>query len=554
VFSYDVASRILSGFTDQIKAVINVIKGLSPEKVGGDLLGTIFHDLAPFQVRKTVATFYTNVLAAELLAWLSIDNHDSKVADFAVGSGGLLVAAYRRKRHLLEKEGKFSEADHRRFVENELLGVDVMPFAANVVACHLALQSPEYFTNKVNVAIWDSTELEPGRTIPSIAGLKFVFKGQTGLEMYLKPSEKAKGVVSLTGEIPEEISLEKYDVIIMNPPFTRHERIPEDYKALLFDRFKDYTDYLHGQMSYFGYFILLVDRFLKDNGRIALVLPATALHVRSAEGLRKLWSEKYHVEYIITTWHRLAFSESVVFREILLVAKRTKASSDAITKVCVLKKLPDKLSKAREIADKIKDLKHDYEDYEIAVKIHPYSKLTGDTTDWHKYISISNLKLVDLLEQLLSSEKLTPLSTLAEAQECDLRHYKFGDFHGFILKDAKRLQRKIDHWFLEKEKTDSIVIRHKKLIHTLEVPLNYLTRALRRFSYVNTIDVTDNSDYLIQYWFDKIPEMARYALSSRELSSLNPEVISSWRNKFERKKKPICCWQEDFTSHPPALA
>jgi len=538
VFSYDVASRILSGFTDQIKAVINVIKGLSPEKVGGDLLGTIFHDLVPFQVRKTVATFYTNVLAAELLAWLSIDNHDSKVADFAVGSGGLLVAAYRRKRHLLEKEGKFSEADHRRFVENELLGVDVMPFAANVVACHLALQSPEYFTNKVNVAIWDSTELEPGRTIPSIAGLKFVFKGQTGLEMYLKPSEKAKGVVSLTGEIPEEISLEKYDVIIMNPPFTRHERIPEDYKALLFDRFKDYTDYLHGQMSYFGYFILLVDRFLKDNGRIALVLPATALHVRSAEGLRKLWSEKYHVEYIITTWHRLAFSESVVFREILLVAKRTKASSDAITKVCVLKKLPDKLSKAREIADKIKDLKHDYEDYEIAVKIHPYSKLTGDTTDWHKYISISNLKLVDLLEQLLSSEKLTPLSTLAEAQECDLRHYKFGDFHGFILKDAKRLQRKIDHWFLEKEKTDSIVIRHKKLIHTLEVPLNYLTRALRRFSYVNTIDVTDNSDYLIQYWFDKIPEMARYALSSRELSSLNPEVISSWRNKFERKKSP----------------
>jgi len=110
----------LSGFTDQIKAIFNVIKGLSPEKVGGDLLGTIFHDLVPFQVRKTVAAFYTNVLAAELLAWLSIDNHDCKVADFAVGSGGLLVAAYRRKRHLLEKEGKFSEVDHRRFVENEI--------------------------------------------------------------------------------------------------------------------------------------------------------------------------------------------------------------------------------------------------------------------------------------------------------------------------------------------------------------------------------------------------------------------------------------------------
>jgi tRNA1(Val) A37 N6-methylase TrmN6 len=550
VFSYDVASRILSGFTDQIKAVINVIKGLSPEKVGGDLLGTIFHDLVPFQVRKTVAAFYTNVLAAELLAWLSIDKYDCKVADFAVGSGGLLVATYRRKRHLLEKERKSSEADHKRFVENELLGIDVMPFAANVAACHLALQSPEYFTNKVNVAIWDSTELEPGRTIPSIAGLKFVFKGQAGLEMYLKPSERVKGVVSLTGEIPEEISLEKYDVVIMNPPFTRHERIPENYKAVLFDRFKDYTDYLHGQMSYFGYFILLADRFLKDDGRMALVLPATALHVKSAEGIRKLWSKKYEVEYIITTWHRLAFSESVVFREILLVAKKTKPSKEAVTKVCVLKKLPDKMSKAREIADKIKNLKNDYEDDEITVKIYPYSKLTAETTDWHKLISLSNLKIAELLDEILSSKKLIPLSQIATAERSDLEHFKFKDFHGFILKDAKRLQRKTDHWFLEKEKTDSIVIRHKKLIHTLEVPLNCLTRALRRFSYVNTIDITDNSDYLIQNWFDRIPEMARYALSSRELSTLNPEVINSWRDKFERKKAHLLLARRLYLSSP----
>jgi hypothetical protein len=57
--------------------------------VRGDLLGTIFHDLIPFETRKSVAAFYTNVLAAELLAWLAIDRPDAKVADFAVGSGGL---------------------------------------------------------------------------------------------------------------------------------------------------------------------------------------------------------------------------------------------------------------------------------------------------------------------------------------------------------------------------------------------------------------------------------------------------------------------------------
>jgi len=142
------------------------------------------------------------------------------------------------------------------------------------------------------------------------------------------------------------------------------------------------------------------------------------------------------------------------------------------------------------------------------------------------------------------------MASLAEAQECDLRHYKFKNFHGFILKDAKRLQRKTDHWFLEKEKSDSIIVRHRELIHTLEVPLNCLTKALRRFSYVDTIDVTENSDYLIQNWFDKIPEMARYTLSSKEISALNSEIINSWKNKFERKKAHLLLARRLYLSSP----
>jgi len=97
----------------------------------------------------------------------------------------------------------------------------------------------------------------PGKSIPSIAGLKFVLKGQSGLDTFLKPEERKKGVVSLTGEIPKEIRLDTYDVTIMNPPSTRQERMPKEYKETLNERFKDYSEYLHGQMGYFGYFVLL---------------------------------------------------------------------------------------------------------------------------------------------------------------------------------------------------------------------------------------------------------------------------------------------------------
>jgi len=539
VFSYDVASRIFPGFRDQIIAVINVIKGLGPEKVGGDLLGTIFHDLVPFEVRKSVAAFYTNVLAAELLAWLSIDKHDAKIADLAVGSGGLLVAAYRRKRHLLEKEREFTSKDHRRFVENELLGIDVMPFAANVAACHLALQSPEYFTNKVNVAIWDSTELEPGKNIPSIAGLKFVLKGQAGLEMFIEPESEAKGAVSLTGRIPEEIKLEKYDGVIMNPPFTRQERIPKEYKVTLNDRFKDYSEYLHGQLGYFGYFIPLADRFLKKNGKMALVLPATVLRIKSCEGIRKLWAKHYHVEHILTTWRRSAFSESVRFREILLIATKCKPPKNAKTIITVFKKLPKTPKEARKIAESIKQTKADWQNEKVTVKVYNYAKLKNDTKNWFKRISVSDLSLIDLMEKLLTSDGLTPLSTIAEAQRIDLEHLKFKDFHGFILHDTSRSRKRNDLYIVDKIEKNQLIAKHMKLGWKIKIPMKVLGRGLRRLSYVKTIDITNNADYLILSYFDQIKDLARPLMNMKELARLNSKIIHAWKIKFESRKSHV---------------
>ncbi|RLE85198.1 MAG: hypothetical protein DRJ41_01675 [Thermoprotei archaeon] len=537
IFSYDVASRIPSGFTKEISTVINAIKAISPEKVGRDLLGTIFHDLVPFEVRKTVAAFYTNVLAAELLAWLSIDRENAKVADLACGSGGLLVAAYRRKRYLLERQGKpFTQDDHKRFVEKELLGIDVMPFAANIAACNLALQSPEFFTNKVNIAIWDSTELRPGRKIPSIAGLRFVFKGQPSLDLFLEPEER--GVVRLAESVPEEVNLERYDVVIMNPPFTRQERIPEEYKRKLQERFSEYREYLHGQLGYYGYFIFLADRFLKENGRIALVLPATVLRVKSCEGVRRLLAKHYHVEHIVTTWQRSAFSESVRFREILLIARKISPSGNLKTTITVLKRLPKDPGEAREIAELLRQAR-DYEDDRLVTKTYVYSRLRDNTRNWFKYIALRDLNLMNILEELLSSEKLVPLSSIAETQRADLEHFKFKDFHGFILYDKSRIQKKYDVWIVDRVKDNSLLIKHVKLNWKIEIPLDHLGRGLRRLSYVTQMDVTEVADYLIIKWFNKIRDMARLLLNVRDLEKMDENIIKSWREKFERKKANI---------------
>lgn len=537
VFSYDVASRIFSGFRDQIRAVINVIQGLGPEKVGGDLLGTIFHDLVPFQVRKNVAAFYTNVLAAELLAWLSVDRYDAKVADLAVGSGGLLVAAYRRKRNLLEKERRFTAEDHRKFAEEQLLGIDVMPFAANVAACHLALQSPEYFTNKVNVAIWDSTELEPGKRIPSIASLKLILKGQAGLDTFIEPKPEAKGVVSLTGEVPEEIKLENYDVVIMNPPFTRQERIPEEYKVMLNDRFKDYKEYLHGQLGYFGYFILLGDRFLKSDGRMALVLPATVLRIRSCEGIRKLWAKRYHLEYVITTWQRSAFSESVRFREILMVARKCKSDKNAKTGIVILKELPRTHKQAREIAELLKRSKGNWENNQLVVKYYNYSRLRRNVENWFKYISISDLDLVDIFEELLKTDKVKKLRLISDF----IRGYELrgGLVTGLIVNSSMdRALKSKDIWILLNEEQKHVKFRHKSLTTLkFEVPKKFLRRTIRRPTSIKTIDVTRELDHvIIKPWdekeFSQLQKIASIKMTSDLMASIRTDVENRMGNLF----------------------
>jgi len=359
IFSYDVASLLPKEFTEEVRTIVNVIQGVSPEKVGSDLLGTIFHDLIPFETRKNVAAFYTNVLAAELLATLSISEPGASVADFAVGSGGLLVAAYRRKKGLIE--GQFTQELHRRFVEKDILGVDVMPFAANIAAGHLALQSPQFFTNKVRIAIWDSTDLSPKRVIPSVADLKGVLSGQMFIDSFSKEFHDKKGAVGISGVASEEIRLSPVDLVIMNPPFTRQERMPEMYKRLLHDRFKEYSEFINGPLGLYGYFVFLADKFLEKGGRAAFVLPAAILRVKSAEGLRKFIAFNYHVEHIITTWYRAAFSEATALREILFVISKYKDPKEPVgvpgslrCTISYLNKLPETLKEARSFAEDIR--------------------------------------------------------------------------------------------------------------------------------------------------------------------------------------------------------
>jgi type I restriction-modification system DNA methylase subunit len=110
-----------------------------------------------------------------------------------------------------------------------------------------------------------------------------IFTNQSAVFWFAENANINKGSLTPEGVGGDAIPLELVDVVIMNPPFTRQERIPEEYKNKLADRFSEYSSVLTGQMGFHGYFLLLADAFLNIDGRLAFVLPATVLRLQSME-------------------------------------------------------------------------------------------------------------------------------------------------------------------------------------------------------------------------------------------------------------------------------
>jgi len=526
-FGFDVASRLPDDATEMVRKAVMVIKALAPQKIGQDVLGKVFHELIPFDIRKAVAAFYTNNEAAEILAQLAIDNPNAKVMDLAVGSGTLLVASYRRKKELLKKtKGAFDFEDHRSFLEEDLTGIDIMPFAAHLAVVHLSLQALIFETERVRIGVWDSTELKPGQVIPAISReLKAAYKRPT-LEMFMKgrPSIKEayveKGAVTLEGIGGEEIPLEKADLVIMNPPFTRQERLPKEYKHVLNSRLKEYQDKLHGRLGLYGYFVFLADRFLKPGGKLAFVLPATILRIASTQGIRDLLTSDYEFEYIITTYQRAAFSEGAQFREILLVARKTPKVKEQPCTVTFLKTLPKDMVAARELADRLGTLKsrlnvgETYDSIDLAVRNISQRELRKNVENLFKFIACEDLRLPDIWDKVREGAhaKLLPFSQtltklgggIEEGARARSHLLRAPIGSTFIVCTPDRAIKRQDLWVV-KNVTSKILTAENLIDHKgVNIPRKCLEYGLRRFSGVDTIDLSEKLDFILIKDFPQI--------------------------------------------------
>jgi tRNA1(Val) A37 N6-methylase TrmN6 len=494
VYCINIADNIPVSATNEINTAITAIRAIQPENLQHDLLGRIFHEFLPFETRKQLGTFYTRPQAAEILAGLAIDRADEKVLDPACGSGTLLVAAYRKK--MLGGKGR----SHRKLVEEEITGVDIMPFAAHLAALNLTMQSPSEPTNKTRIGIGNALTLVKGSEISGLAKWIQTF----GSDVTSADSEKplTKG---------ESFELEPVNVVIMNPPFTRKERLTAQMKGI--------WPSVLGEQNYWAYFVALADLLLRKNGKIAAVLPRDFFRGEYSRKVREFLFKdgKYCLKYVVKTTKDWAFSENALFRDYLIVLQKTDIKPKCAF-VYLKKKLMDiNINDAAGISMSVKLVKEgeSFEDELFFITWKNQSEIVSNWQDLGHLLSFNTN----------SGEKLGMLysDAIKRGGEKLLRFNGTNPhipvFRGltpwvqnllnliFIVRpiSADRIQH--SKLILNSENEQIITCTIKDFGATFDISRKVLERGLKTASYISRLDVESLSDFAIVKPFSGLKEI-----------------------------------------------
>ena len=355
-----------------------------------DLTGRIFQRL--IADRKYLATFYTLPASAALLARLAVAKMEGvdwsdagaigrlRIGDFACGTGALLSAVYEQIAARHERAGGDAAALHKVMMEEALYGCDVMPSAVHITGSTLSGVEPSVLFNSSHLYT-----MPYGRMVDSsvMIGSLELLQSSNVLTLF-NTSDPAMRTGSAGEETAAQIRAEfldeHYDLVIMNPPFTRatnHEGAHADITNPAFAAFDatradqtamgdrvnqlgDDTCY-HGNAGIASAFAALAHKKIKPGGVLALVLPLSAVAGLSWQGFREMIGCYYTDLTVLTIAAAdnddLSFSSDTGLAECLVTARRLKQdeSPQGSGQFTSLKHRPQGFAHASSLAGRLLD-------------------------------------------------------------------------------------------------------------------------------------------------------------------------------------------------------
>ncbi len=355
-----------------------------------DLTGRIFQRL--IADRKYLATFYTLPASAALLAQLAVTKLEDvdwssadaigklRIGDFACGTGALLSAVYEQIGARHERAGGDGSKLHKVMMEEVLYGCDVMPSAIHITGSTLSGVEPAVgFTNSRLYTMPYGRQKDGGVMIGSLELLQ-----SSNVMTLFHTGDPAMRTGSAGEETADQIRAEipdfGYDLVIMNPPFTRatnHEGAHADITNPAFAAFgatdedqsamgkranklaKDTCS--HGNAGIASTFAALGHKKLKPGGVLALVLPLSATAGLSWESFRQMLADHYNELTVLSISgadnDALSFSSDTGMAECLIVARRLKVDErlDEATSFISLSHKPQGFAHASALAKRAFD-------------------------------------------------------------------------------------------------------------------------------------------------------------------------------------------------------
>ncbi len=329
-----------------------------------DLTGVIFQRL--IADRKFLATYYTRPAAAALLAGLALtpdrtpraaDWGDAQavaalqIGDFACGTGTLLAAAYQRISLLHELHGGDPRQLHAPMMRDGLVGLDVLNIAVHLTATMLAGSHPATpFDGDCLLTMPYGTQNGDSTAIGSLDLLPAEAQGNL-----LDAAVAMTSGGQAPKEVPDLVSRlghEQFDLVIMNPPFTRYTgnegfkigagnpafaafettEADRDRMRRALQRARGNGALAGGNAGLAADFLDLALRKANASGTLALVLPLSALSGVDWQAARTALRERFDDLTVVTVAGAKSddssFSADTGMADCLVVARPSGAMGD----------------------------------------------------------------------------------------------------------------------------------------------------------------------------------------------------------------------------------
>lgn len=261
-------------------------------------IACIFEQLVPQEARRKLGQFRTPGQIAELMAEWSISRGDDIVLDPGMGTGVLTLAAYNSKKKTWGRESI-----------NDMWGIDLSELA--VVMSSTALK------------------LVNGQGAPHLLSGDF-------LKMKKKEGQ-------FSNKTSKHHSFPPVDVVISNPPYSRHHELSFEEKVRINQLVEDETGLaISKRAPMYLYFYLLADKFLREGGRLSFITPSEFFDTNYGIALKKYLLQNYHIHGFLIADSKLELFENARTTGCIsfLEKKGGRESSDTDTTFIKMSRLP----------------------------------------------------------------------------------------------------------------------------------------------------------------------------------------------------------------------